>query len=249
MAKRQLHKRVIGKDGNVRYFKLKKDSRGVEVYKRVSDTEGSKAYIKKNYDNVKKDSTKLTNKEKSSFNRSKAQKSLFRFDGKAIPKKVTDFLINEKFLNKKTPKELKKANLKNIKRPSDVEALLKKAMKSKKNEGFAEPKYGNSGYRNRERVENLVSLREEISPWLDGGYQFVVYQLGDSTPAYGDAGFQAIKRFETMTYKREFADKSSAFIRFIYRFRVDEKTRLVEVYLSEAQFEVGQSDPIKRTKK
>jgi hypothetical protein len=45
MAKRQLHKRVIGKDGNVRYFKLKKDSRGVEVYKRVSDTEGSRGTI------------------------------------------------------------------------------------------------------------------------------------------------------------------------------------------------------------
>ena len=97
MAKRQLHKRVISKDGNVRYFKLKKDSRGVEVYKRVSDTEGSKAFIQKNYDKVKKDSTKLTNKEQSSFNRSKAQKSLFRFDGKAIPKKVTDFLINKSF--------------------------------------------------------------------------------------------------------------------------------------------------------
>jgi len=249
MAKRQLHKRVISKDGEVRYFKLKKDKRGVEVYTRISDNEGAKAFIQKNFDKVKKDSTNLTDKERESFNRSKSQKNLFRYDGKAIPKKVTDFLIKEKLLSKKTPRELKKANLKNIQRPSDVEALLKKAMKSKKNEGFAEPSYGNSGYRNRERVENLVSLREEISPWLDSGYQFVVYQLGDSTPAYGDAGFAAIKKFETATYKREFVDKSSAFIRFIYRFRVDEKTGLVEVYLSEAQFEVGQSDPIKRTKK
>jgi len=248
MAKRQLHKRVISKDGEVRYFKLKKDKRGVEVYTRISDKEGVKAFVKKNYDNVEKDSSNLTSKEKKSFNRSKSQKNLFRYDGKAIPKRVTDFLIKEKLLSKKTPRELKNANLPNIQRPSDVEALFKKAIQSK-SEGYAEPSYGNSGYRKRERVENLVSLKEEISPWINNGYQFVVYQLGDSTPAYGKDGFAAIKKFETSTYKKEFENESSAFIRFIYRFRVDEKTGLVEVYLSEAQFEVGTSQPQKRTKK
>lgn len=246
MAKRQLHKRVISKDGEVRYFKLKKDKRGVEVYTRISDKEGAKAFIKKNYDKIKRDSTNLTNKEKKSLNRSKGQRSLFRFDGKAIPKKVSNFLIEEKILKKDMNRDLRKSNL-NIKRPSDIETIYKNLL-STKAEGFGESSYGNSGYRNRDRVENLVNLREEISNWLDVGYRFVTYNVGDSAPSFGNEGFQAIRKFETNTYKEYFKDKASAFLRFVYRFRIDKDKKLVEVYLSEVDVKEGKSDPTKRTK-
>jgi hypothetical protein len=245
MAKQQRFQRKVDKNGKVYYNELKKDSNGITRYVRTSDTKGAKAYIDKNFDSLKNNYTNLTDKEKSSIKRSKAQKELFRWDGKPIKKEVTDFLIQDgSIIKKNSPKELTKANLPNVKRPSDLEREFNFLL-NQNNVLDSVSKWGATGFRKRIKSENIVSIKEEIDKWLNQGF---VLEVNDLERQFTDIkAWNALKQFEINVlndYKKK--NENVAMVKFDYKIYIDEDTKRIVINLSETKHEPFNSDPKSR---
>jgi hypothetical protein len=244
MARQQRFIRKVDKNGKVYYNELKKDSKGITRYVRTSDVKGAKAFVKKNFDTLKNDYTNLTPKEKTSIKRSKAQKSLFRWNGKSIKKDITNFLTEEGIIPKNAAKDLSKANLPNLRRPSDLEREYNSLL-NRDNILNSISQWGNVGSRGRIKAENIVSIREELDKWLNQGF---VLEVNDFEKQYiGNNAWAAIKRFETNVFETLVEENSNvAFVKFDYKIYIDSQSKRIEINLSEATYEVMYSDPIKR---
>jgi len=244
MARQQRFQRKIDKNGKVYYNELKKDSNGITRYVRTSDAKGAKAFIDKNFDKVKNNYTNLTKKETSSIKRSKAQKSLYRWNGKSIKKNITDFLKEEGIIPKDAPRDLSKANLPNLKRPSDLEREYNSLL-NRDNLLDSRSEWGNAGSRGRIKAENIVSIREELDKWLKQGFTL---EVNDFEQQYtGNKGWAAIKKFETNVFEslRE-ENTNTAFVKFDYKVYIEGDSKKIVINLSESNYEPMYSDPIKK---
>lgn len=244
MARQQRFQRKIDKNGKVFYNELKKDSKGITRYVRTSDAKGAKAFIKKNFDSLKNNYTNLTDKETESIKRSKVQKSLFRWNGKSIKKDITNFLIEEGIIPKNAAKDLSKANLPKLTRPSDLEREYNLLL-NRDNILNSISQWGNAGSRGRIKAENIVSIREELDKWLNQGF---VLEVNDFEKQYvGNNAWSAIKRFETNIFERLIEEnRNVAFVKFEYKIYIDSESKRIEINLSEATYEVMYSDPIQK---
>jgi hypothetical protein len=243
MAKRQNFKRQVGQDGKIRYYKLKKDARGIEVYKQITQKEGAKKFVQKNYDKIKNaPKTSLTKKEQESLNRSRSQRNLFRFDGRPVRKVITDFLKNDqiKLIN---PNDKELSN--QFDRYADLERAFKR-LTSSVNELSATSEWGAEGFRNRATAQNIVSIKNQITPWTEQGYEFQVVDGGDVYS--GMEAWANIREYETDqfdSYDEE--NPNLAFLKFTYIIEIDHENNTIMVLLSETIIEPFSSDPIKRT--
>jgi hypothetical protein len=246
MARQQRFQRKIDKNGKVYYNELKKDSRGITRYVRTSDKKGAKAFIDKNYKVLKNNYTKLTKKETTSIKRSKAQKSLYRWNGKSIKKNITDFLMEEGIIPKNAPKDLSKANLPNLKRPSDLEREYNSLL-NRDNLLDSKSEWGSSGFRGRVKAENIVSIKEELDKWLKQGFLLEVNDLEQQF--LSNKGWAAIKKFETNIFEsfRE-ENTNTAFVKFDYKVYIDAQTKRIVINLAEATYQAMYSDPISKIK-
>jgi hypothetical protein len=250
MARQQRFQRKIDKNGKVYYNELKKDSRGITRYVRTSDKKGAKAFVDKNYKVLKNNYTKLTKKETTSIKRSKAQKSLYRWNGVPIKKEITDFFLKDGIINEKSPKDLSKANLPNLKRPSDLEREFKFLI-NRDNKLDSKSEWGGAGFRGRIKAENIVSIKEELQKWLNQGFVLNVKKLkkeGKKTKLVEEQGVKAwssIKNFETETFDsyRE-KDTNTAFVKFDYKVEIDSNTKKINIDLRKAKSDPMYSDPI-----
>jgi hypothetical protein len=241
MARQQRFQRKIDKNGKVYYNELKKDSRGITRYVRTSDKKGAKAFVDKNYEVLKNNYTKLTKKETTSLKRSKAQKSLYRWNGKAIKKEITDFLLKDGIIKKGSPKDLSKANLPNLTRPSDLEREFIFLL-NKDNVLDSVAHWGFEGFRNRVKAENIVSIKEELDKWLNNGF---VLEVNDLENQYtGIKAWNAIKKFE-ISVLEDYRQRISnvAFVSFDYKVYIDSESKRVIINLSETKHEPKTSDP------
>ena len=246
MARRPSFKRQTGKDGVVRYFQLKKDKRGVEVYKRVSDKKGASAFVKKNYKTLKNtNKNDLTKQEQKSLNRSRGQRELKRYKGKAIPKWKSDYL-ESKFPALKKVKDYSKVN--EFKRRADVEQSFMRLIKNELRANV-ESGYGLPNWRGRQQVENIVKIKEELEPFLESGYEVEVLQGAEAY--FGNQAWSVIKTFElnTLSQAQKKGATTMAFFKFDYPIIVDQDRKRIEINLNNVKPKPMFSDPIRRVKK
>jgi len=252
MAKRERFKRVVGKDGRVYYYELQKDSRGVEKYTRVSDSKGAGKYVSKNYNSLKfKSKDNLTDREQESLRRSSAQRDLYRFKGKAIPKYKTEILSNLGIFDPKKDKSREITQLPNLdafQRPSDIDRELNNFLNQDDLRFEIETHLGADGHRGRSRATSIVDIEEQIKNYKQVGFGFVVY-TEDGEEVTGYQAYEAVREWEIQQLEdfQEQGDNVAA-IRTKYTLHYDPKLGVVWLDLSEAEAEPENSEPIKKKK-
>jgi len=252
MAKREKFKRVIGQDGQVYYFELKKDARGVERYVRTNDKKGVSNYVKKNFDSIKYQSKDLiSDKEEEAYERSKAQRELYRYKGKPIKKYKTDILSNFGVFDPKKDKErevTKIPDLQAFKRPSDIDRQLNYYLEGDFLAFEIGTHLGAEGFRGREKATSIVDIAEVIKPYKDYGFKFAVIRDGEEYT--GASAYEQVRDWE-ITALEEFQDEGAnvAAVRTKYVLRYDPKLKLIYLDLDvDAEAEAENSEPITKKK-
>lgn len=244
MAKRQNFKRQVGADGKVRYFELKKDKRGIEVYKQIPAKEGASKYVKKNYNKVKvTEKAKLTKKEQESLNRSRGQRDLYRFDGRPVKKVITDFFENDQVKYAKDGKFTI-----NFERYADIEREYKRLVQNL-NAVELGSEWGAEGWRGRTAPTNIVQVNNQIKPWTEMGYSFEVIDGGDVYS--GNKAWVELKRYETEMFDEKMDEYPNlAYLKFKYIIEINHEAGTITINLSDQpEPEAQESDPIKKLKK
>lgn len=249
MAKRDRYLRRVGKNGKIYYFELKKDKRGVEVYKPMKADKGAKKFVQKNYNKIKTaPKTTLSAREQKKLNRSRGQRNTFTYDGVRIKKDVVKYLQREGLLPKQLTKEITKTDLKGkIKRPADLYNAYQRLVINA-NEVTLTTQWGAEGFRYRTKNMNLVKISEEVSPWTKIGFEFIVYdEEGD--PYSGQEAYAKIREYEIDTIERyKEINPDVAFVKFDYDVQIDPFERAVILDLTnQPEPDYGTSDPRDRT--
>jgi hypothetical protein len=230
MAKQQRYLRKVGKNGKPYYFELKKDTKGITRYVRISDDKGAKKFVQKNFSKLTSTSKKsLSEKEQKTLNRSRGQRKTTTYDGVRIPKKVIKFLQKEQVIPQKLPKDLKNLNIPNIKRGSDFVNIYER-LANQANLIEVESAWGLKNFRMRTKNSNLYKLSQEIKPWTDLGYALVVG--ADGTEYSGNDAYERLRQYE-ISEIQNFQEQNSliAFITFNYNVQIQPQTREVLINL------------------
>ena len=230
MAKQQRYLRKVGKDGKPYYFELKKDTRGITRYVRMSDDKGAKKFVQKNFNKLTSTSKKsLSEKEQKKLNRSRGQRKTTTYDSVRIPKKVIKFLQKEQVIPQKLPKDLKELQIPNIKRGSDFVNIYE-SLANQANIVETESAWGLKNFRMRTKNSNLYKLSKEIKPWTDLGYTLVIG--ADNTEYTGMEAYERLRKYEIAEIQN-FQNQNNlvAFITFNYNATIDPRSKEVVINL------------------
>jgi hypothetical protein len=228
--------------------------KGTRVYyfqdgKRIKDSVGRRKYVKQNYQRLDKPYSKapknLTADEIKSFNRSKAQKELYRYKGKPVDRFMVE-LLKGRGLIRRDDKErniLKLTNqdgsrtFTNYGRFEQAFEIAKDAMF---NSSF-ESQMGAEGYRGRVEKESIMSIAETLQNITKGGWNLEVVSEGQVAYGY-EGGLDMIRSFEENQTDRLVNEKSNvAAVRFRYRLEYDPKSKIVTIFLDDTRIEEMQS--------
>ena len=228
--------------------------KGTRVYyfqdgKRIKDSVGRRKYVKQNYQRLDKPYSKapknLTADEIKSFNRSKAQKELYRYKGKPVDRFMVE-LLKGRGLIRRDDKErniLKLTNqdgsrtFTNYGRFEQAFEIAKDAMF---NSSF-ESQMGAEGYRGRVEKESIMSIAETLQNIIKGGWNLEVVSEGQVAYGY-EGGLDMIRSFEENQTDRLVNEKSNvAAVRFRYTLEYDPKSKIVTIFLDDTRIEEMQS--------
>ena len=224
---------------------LVQTKKGVKAYyfqdgKRIKDSVGRRKYIQKNYESLDKPYQKtpknLTADEIRAFNRSKAQRDLFRYQGKPVDRFMVE-LLKAKGVIRPEDKErdILKLTDQTGKALFSNFGQFEQAFISQKDAFFAttfETMMGAAGYRGRLEMESIFNIAEGLGMVKSGFWQLET--IVNNEPIYGyNKGLDAIRRFEEEeTAKRTKADSNVAAVRFTYALEFDPSRQMVTIVLS-----------------
>lgn len=247
MAKQPKYRRTIGKDGQPRYFELKKDNRGVTRYVPTSAEKARLNFIQKNFDNIKKPSQQkfLSDQEKKTLQRVKQSKELYKIKGKAIKRWKTDYLEFAKIIDPKGTRDLTKLPIP-FNTPSSVDKLVNNLLDSQDYVTMA-TEVGARGFRSRDEAVGIHDIVEKLDFLGTDGWKLEIETLEGNT-LKGNSALEYLKQYEIDT-TNELSSQipNVAAVRFNYKLKYDRKVKVVYIVVADTDPVPMQSDPIKRT--
>ena len=225
MAKKLNLKRVIDRAGQVRYY-----GNG----KRISDKRGVKKYVTENFTSI--EPAILSKKELNSFQRSKVQRSLDRFNGRPVNKLIS--YVYRDLLKTIGPEAVDFAKIKSsdgtqaFKRYSDVLRQVDFAEQNFPLEFQIQTSKGAPGFRGRESITSVVDMIEHFKNPVFSNLKYVAYLPGFMSTEVASGKimvFEAISKFETyITESVMEGDRQNvAFVKFDYIPEYDFVNRVV----------------------
>lgn len=247
MAKQPKYRRTIGKDGQPRYFELKKDNRGVTRYVPTSADKARLNFIQKNYENVKKPSQQknLSDQEKETLKRVKQSKELYKIKGKAIKRWKTDYLEFAKIIDPKGTRDLTKLPIP-FNTPSAVDRTVNNLLDSQDFVTMA-TEVGARGFRSRDEAVGIHDIVEKLDFLGTDGWKLEITTLTGGT-LKGNSALEYLKQYEINTTNKLSSEVPNvAAVRFNYKLKYDRKVKTVYIVVADTDPVPMQSDPIKRT--
>jgi hypothetical protein len=237
---------------NERLYKVKRvlvrSPKGLTAYyyrngKRISDAKGRQKWIEQNFDSLDKPYARnqpvLTDKERSSFKNSKAQRGLFYYQGKKIKKFITEILKLTGDLSDKDPRDITKIvdneGKQRFKNYGELEQLFQEKVGNLK--GRVRTELGLIGHRGRTQVESIFSIMEHLTLLGVDNWKLMVIKR-DGSPVFGkEKGVQEIQDWELkeLSAYTKFSDVAS--MRFWYYIDYDyaTKTIIIDLRLAEGK--------------
>ena len=252
MAKQPRYRRTIGEDGKPYYFELKKDYRGIERYVPISEKKGRKKFIEKNYDNLQKPSKreqqKLSEKEQKTYERAKNQKQLWRIKGKPVKRWKTDLLEFTNLIDPKSKtRDLDKLPTPYL-RPSEVDKDVERVLNNLPLIQV-ETEIGGAGFRERTEATGIHEIVERLDFVGTDGWKIAV-TTEDGDVLRGESALNYMKDWEiAMTEQISEEESNVAMVRFKYQVQYDQGTKTIYIDINDVDWDIAQSDPIKRTGK
>ena len=249
MAKQPKYRRTIGKDGKPRYFELKKDERGVEVYKPISEKKGIKKFVEKNYNDIKKPSNQknLSEKELEALKRSKNQRDLYRIKGKPIKRWKTDLLEFSQLI----PQDSQERDLTKLptpyNRPSEIDKDVSNILQALP---MVEVKseIGARDFRDRTEAVGIHDIVERLDFVGSDNWKLQV-MTEDGRIVKGARALEYVKNWEiAKTEELSDGNRRLAAVRFRYFIEYNDTARVIFLDINAAESEEMESDPVKRTR-
>lgn len=217
--------------------------------KRIPDAKGRQKWIEQNYDNLDKpyaqDKPFLSEKEKLSFSNAKAQRGLFYYKGKKIPKAVTEIMKLYGDLSDKDPRDITKikdkAGNQRFKNYGSFEQLYQEAIRKLQENPptiEVETKLGAKGHRGRVDHTTAVSIAEALELVGQKGWKIQVIDRNDVTHRGKAAAMKAVQDWELEEMIAKSAlSKQLAMLRFYHKIYYDYKNKRLTIDLAESEAE------------
>lgn len=228
--------------------------KGTRVYyfqdgKRIKDSVGRRKYVKQNYQRLDKPYSKapknLTADEIKSFNRSKAQKELYRYKGKPVDRFMVELLKGRGTIRREDKqRDIMKLTTADGRPIFRNFGTFEQAFEIAKDAIFKddfESQMGAEGYRGRTEHESIFSIAETLESAEKGGWGIEVVSEGQV--AYGSVeAMQFIKDFEIRKTDEEVEKNTNvAAVRFNYKLHYDPIARTITIFLDETNITEMQS--------